>query len=420
VAAAVVGAGVLLAPSAAHAAANTVVNDAYTTHSGVAFSAAAAVGLLANDVEVTPGAIASVTSDPLHGLVSSFSDDGSFSYTATAGFTGDDTFTYCIKTAEGQPCASLMATVTLHVTSSIERIGGADRYVVSAAISAEQFAPRKPTVYVASGENFPDALSASAAAGAFGAPVLLVAKDSVPSAIAGELTRLKPENIILLGGTNSVSNAVETRLHDFVGGAGSVTRVSGATRYDVSATISQMTFAKARPVAYIASGEGFADALSGSAAAGALGGPVLLVQKDAIPSAVANELARLVPGKIVVLGGANTISDSVVATLQKTAVTSRASGVNRFATSAKVSQGAFMPTDTNTVFISSGETFPDALSGGASAIANHAPVLLVSKNSISADVAAEIGRLKPTRIIVLGGTNAVSDGVYEQLKSLLR
>ncbi len=54
-------------------------------------------------------------------------------------------------------------------------------------------------------------------------------------------------------------------------------REAGADRYATSAAVSAATFAPGVPVVYIASGTGFADALSGSAAAGAGHGPLLLV-----------------------------------------------------------------------------------------------------------------------------------------------
>ncbi|WP_440711718.1 cell wall-binding repeat-containing protein, partial [Herbiconiux sp. YIM B11900] len=60
----------------------------------------------------------------------------------------------------------------------------------------------------------------------------------------------------------------------------------------------------------------FPDALSGSAAAVRGGGPVLLVTRDSIPAAVATELDRMNPKKIVVLGGSATVSDSVLSALQ--------------------------------------------------------------------------------------------------------
>ncbi|MGD8168803.1 cell wall-binding repeat-containing protein [Herbiconiux sp. P16] len=304
-------------------------------------------------------------------------------------------------------------------SSSIERIGGADRYEVSAAISASMFSPGARNVFVASGEVFSDALSGSALAGAFpevsGAPVLLVSKDRIPTAVAAELTRLHPKNIYVLGGEATIAPAVQTALQGFA--TSPVERIAGADRYAVSAGIAGR-FQPGVPVAYVASGAVYPDALSGSAAAGLEKGPVLLVGKDGVPASVATELARLKPARIVVLGGVNSVSDAVVTTLQAAAPTTRIAGSDRYAVSAGISASKWAA-GTTTVYISSGATFPDALSGSAAAIANKAPVLLVTANSVPDPVAAELQRLKPRHIVVLGGTNSVSDSVFNALKGYL-
>jgi putative cell wall-binding protein len=315
-----------------------------------------------------------------------------------------------------QPPASQRAAPSVVPEPFVERIDGADRYAVSASISAHTFDPLVPVVYMASGEVFSDALSASAAAGAEGGAVLLTQKNAIPSVIATELRRLKPQHIVVLGGTATIAPAVETALRTF---SSSVTRLAGADRYAVSASVSAAVFGSHRPVAYVASGYSFPDALSGSAAAGRLGGPVLLVGEDEVPTLVADELRRLAPAKIVVLGGLSSVSENVVSALQTFATTSRVTGPDRFTVSARVSGDAFPP-GTPTVFVASGYAFADALSGGAAAIAEGAPMLLVSADSIPSPIATELDRLHPRRIVVLGGSASVSDPTLEKLRFFLR
>lgn len=298
---------------------------------------------------------------------------------------------------------------------SVERIGGADRFAVSAAVSASTFSSGVPVVYIASGTGFADALSGSAAAGTQRGPVLLVTKDAVPSVIATELSLLRPQRIVVLGGTASVSAAVQTQLASY---SASVSRITGADRYEVSAAVSKAAFPGGSDTVYLASGEVFPDALSGSAAAGHDRGPVLLLQKSAIPSAVQAEIARLKPTNVVVLGGANTVAESVVAALGKIVPVTRLDGADRFAVSAVTAIRA-SPIRAYTVYIASGEVFPDALSASAAAIADAAPVLLVTHDGIPAPVAAQLDRLQPYRIVVLGGQNTVSDAVLDQLRSYL-
>ena len=298
---------------------------------------------------------------------------------------------------------------------AVTRIGGSDRYAVSAAVSATTFAPGVPTVYVASGEVFPDALSASAAAGAEGSPVLLVQKSAIPDAVVTELRRLAPERIVFLGGPNTIGGEVEAALNAIA----PATRIGGADRYAVSAAVSGATFATGVRAAYVPSGEVFPDALAGSAAAGALGAPVLLTRKTEVPPAIAAELARLDPAALRVLGGPNTVSTATQTALGRIAPTTRVGGADRYAAAAAISAEVFAPGRTRTVYVASGEVFPDALSASATAVANHAPVLLVTKDAVPAATAAEIARLSPARIVVLGGVNTVSPAVESRLNELL-
>lgn len=301
----------------------------------------------------------------------------------------------------------------------VHRIAGADRYEVSAAISADTFPGPMPVpvAYVVSGEVFADALSASALAGLQGGPVLLTMRTAVPDAIKAELSRIDPVKIVVLGGTAAISDEVHQELRRF---SPNVTRIGGADRYEVSAAAARSVMgAGVVPVSFVASGENFPDALSGAAAAGHLGGPVVLTRKEQLPLPVAAELTLERPGAIRVLGGPVSISETVVSTL-KTDIqpaTTRITGADRYVVSAAISQSAFG--SASTVYIASGQAFPDALSGSAAAIANEASLLLVTKSSIPAEIATELKRLKPTKIVVLGGTAAIDEAVVSQLSGFL-
>jgi putative cell wall-binding protein len=185
---------------------------------------------------------------------------------------------------------------------------GADRFAVSAAVSANAFGSGRPVAYVASGESFPDALSGSAAAGRLGGPVLLVEKGAVPTLVSDELRRLAPAKIVVLGGKNTIDDTVTMSLQSIA----ITSRVAGADRFAVSAAISADAFPPGVPTVFVASGAVFADALSGSAAAIANAGPVLLVSADSISAPVGTELDRLNPRRIVVLGGPTSISDATL------------------------------------------------------------------------------------------------------------
>ena len=213
----------------------------------------------------------------------------------------------------GSVSSAVQTTLQSYTTGTVTRLAGADRYATSATISAASFSPGVPVAYVASGAVFPDALSGAPAAGIAGGPVLLTAPTDVPSSISTELTRLHPAKIIILGGTGSVSSAVQTTLQSYT--TGTVTRLAGADRYATSATISAASFSPGVPVAYVASGAVFPDALSGAPAAGIAGGPVLLTAPTYVPSSISTELTRLHPAKIIILGGTGSVSQNVATIL---------------------------------------------------------------------------------------------------------
>lgn len=302
-------------------------------------------------------------------------------------------------------------------TITTSRFAGADRYATAAAVSAKNFAPGVPVAYVATGTNFPDALAGGAAAAQRGGPVLLVTTSSVPSVTASELARLKPQEIVVLGGAPSVSDGVANALAAYAT-SGKVTRIAGADRYATAAAISASTFSPGVPVAYVATGKIFPDALSGVPAGGVGGGPVLLTDPAKLPGSTRAELTRLNPGRIVILGSSAVVSSGVATELGKLTGggVSRLAGSDRFATSAAVSKATFAKADV--VFIATGMNFPDALAGGPVAALDQGPLLLVS-STVSPAVAAELTRLGAKKVVVLGGTPSVSQTVVEQVKQIL-
>ncbi len=288
-----------------------------------------------------------------------------------------------------------------------ERIAGGDRAATAAAVAVATFPQGAEVAWVATGEDFPDALAAAAAAGAGdGQPVLLTSRAALPAATADELRRLAPERIVLLGGEAAIGAPVAAVLRTLTPGA--VTRLAGPDRYATAAAVSAAAFARGVPVAYVATGEDHADAL----AAGALGGPVLLTAPDRVPAATRAELARLRPADLVVLGGEQAVPGARVAELEAAAgvPARRLAGPDRFATAAAVAADAF-PDGAPVAVLASDRAFPDALAGATAAAAGSGPVLLVEPGCVPDPVRAELARLAPARLLLVGGPVAVGPAV---------
>ncbi|HEX7195201.1 MAG TPA: cell wall-binding repeat-containing protein, partial [Candidatus Limnocylindria bacterium] len=189
------------------------------------------------------------------------------------------------------------------------RLYGADRYATAAAISRATFSRGVPVVYVATGVDYPDALAGVPAAGVQRGPILLVRPTALPGVTATELGRLKPQRIVILGGTGAVSTTVASQLQAYT--ASPIQRRSGADRYATAVAISRATFAPGVPQVFIATGRNYPDGLTGGPAAALRGGPLLLVPGTSLPSAVSAELLRLDPRRVTILGGPGAVSDDV-------------------------------------------------------------------------------------------------------------
>ena len=113
---------------------------------------------------------------------------------------------------------------------------------------------------------------------------------------------------------------------------------------------------------------------------------------------------------VTVVWGAGSSSDDDGAV----APTDRIAGTNRYETATEIAQ-FWDATTASVVYIATGANFPDALGGGPAAANEGAPILLVEQNAIPSTTATELTRLSPTRIVLLGGTAAISDAVRTQL-----
>ena len=156
-------------------------------------------------------------------------------------------------------------------------------------------------------------------------------------------------------------------------------------------------------------------ALPATAAAGALRGPVLLTTKDSLPAAVGAELSRLRPARIVAVGDTTHISNAVISKLGSYASTvTRQAGADQFSTAAAVSAAAFAP-GVAVAYVARYDDYPAMLAAAATAGALGGPLLLTNQNTLTSVTASELGRLRPGRIVVAGGTAAVTDRVFSAL-----
>lgn len=302
------------------------------------------------------------------------------------------------------------AAATAQSGPEVVRRQGADRYATAAAVSEATFRPGTVEAWVATGEDFPDALAVGPLAGSVSpGPVLLVTRDEIPAATRNELRRLEPRNITVLGGPNAVSMDVVDDLRAFTSGA--VRQFNEADRFATAARVAAEIAEDMVdvPILYVATGRGYADALAGGAAGAEDRAPMLLVERDTVPRATEAAIRDLEPGRVIVLGGPVAVSDQVVARLRALVPggATRIAGQDRYDTAARVSAATF-PDPVEVVHLATGLNYPDALAGTPAAARAGGPLLITRPDCLPDVVADEIDRLDPDRIVVLGGPGVVS------------
>lgn len=289
------------------------------------------------------------------------------------------------------------------------RLGGADRYGTSVAISKRIFPTGKTAeaVFIASGTSYPDGISMGALASAEEGPLLLTKKNSLPSVVRAEIKRLKPKTIYIAGGTGAVEGAVERELK---GLADTVVRLGGINRYATSKLIAEQ-FGEVETV-MLATGQAFPDALvASSVIAKAKGGkaPVLLTPGFKTGPDSLQALATLKPQQVHIVGGkwSEAEKKKIRAAADSPGVTVEVfnhQGADRYATSAALAKH-FFGSDIRTVVYATGAVYPDAMSGGPLAKAVGAPILLVKQNCKPTPVANLTGA--QNAVAILGGTGAL-------------
>ncbi|HUX46493.1 MAG TPA: cell wall-binding repeat-containing protein, partial [Desulfosporosinus sp.] len=147
------------------------------------------------------------------------------------------------------------------------RLSGADRYATAAIISQSITGVQNPAVAIATGENFPDALSIASFAGQKKMPVLLTSKNKVPQKTLDALKQMRPSKVYLIGGEGVISSLVAQGLCSSLNlPASSVIRLSGATRYETMAAVGEAFEGDIKALSF-ATGEDFPNALTGAALA---------------------------------------------------------------------------------------------------------------------------------------------------------
>ncbi|MGA1682606.1 MAG: S8 family serine peptidase [Ilumatobacteraceae bacterium] len=216
-------------------------------------------------------------------------------------------------------------------SSRIERVFGATRYdtavEVSKRIDTIAYLAAQPTAIIVRGDSFADAVIAGPAAfgitGGIGShPVFLVNRDTIPAGVVEQLRARQITNVLVVGGTSVVSEAVRLGIQSL---GINTTRVAGPDRYATAAALGQLLITpiqlggfgwNAGDVALVDISDpslGF-DAISAVGTLGPTRRILLGVTSLRLPASTATYLATLtgLTSRLTVIGSSTAVPASVI------------------------------------------------------------------------------------------------------------
>ena len=205
--------------------------------------------------------------------------------------------------------------------------------------------------------------------------------------------------------TSGITGLQNTVLADTANSADSkVERISGTDRYETCVNISKKAY-KSSEVAILASGQKIQDALASGGVAAKLKAPLLLTQKDRLPSVVLDELKRLNVKKIILVGGQESISSSLENQLDNIYKVERVSGIDRYETSIKLAEVINKDTKQENIIVN-GNTV-DALTAGAVAAKLNRSIILTNGVNLPEGANRVVNPASPNNIII-GGISSIN------------
>lgn len=268
----------------------------------------------------------------------------------------------------------------------IERISGKNRSETSIKVAEKLGGVEK--AFITSGQKFPDALSSGTIAAKEKAPIIL---SNNTEEIHNKVKNIGVKDIVIVGGNTTVTQSEEELIKNKFD---NVSRISGSNRYETSRKLLNKYNIKNVGVV---GGNAYADALTANSYLYKNKNGVLLMN---IVFDFPNELTPT-----VTIGGKGSI--------EETYGNKRISGKNRYETAVELAKEFG---DFETLIITDGNNFADALSAAPLAGKEKAPILLTSGSYMTDSVKDLVKKAK--KVIIVGGESSVPKDIVDQIKKL--
>jgi minor extracellular protease Epr len=292
----------------------------------------------------------------------------------------------------------------IQATKSPERITGADRFEVAVNVSKKGW-QNSNTVFIANYMAFADALSASPLAYKYNAPILLTTAGNLNPSTKQEIIRLGAKEVIIIGGIGSVNESVKNEIRAI---GKNTRRIDGSNRFEVSKNIANEmgTF----QTAIVANGLNFPDALAISPYASVNGFPILLTKPDDLPHEIGVVLFQKKISNTVIVGGEASVSRNVYSKLPTPI---RIGGKDRYEV-AKNILDKYYPNPSK-LFLATGSTFADALTGSVLVSKDKTALLLTTKDQLPNSTSIALSNRTIQDYTILGGVGSVGNTIFSLL-----
>jgi len=295
-----------------------------------------------------------------------------------------------------------------YAADNIKRLSGSDRYGTAVEISRDGWQQPAQNVVLATGEDFPDALCAAPLAKLLNAPILLSGKTALDINVESEIERLGAKNVFIIGGYGVISESIEEKLKSK---GITVTRLYGNDRYETSLAVANYGGVKFGNEVFLATGEDFPDALSVAAIAAKKGVPIILSPKSVPHDGISKYMKDKGVTKTYIVGGPGVITEAVEKYYNNT---ERIFGKDRYDTNIQVINKFANELNFSITYLSTGNDYPDALSGSALAPHTSSPIILVDKvaeSSVKELIESKIASINIVK--VLGGEGVVPSSTLD-------
>ncbi len=312
----------------------------------------------------------------------------------------------------------------------VTRLSGSSRNGTAVAISneVEESMSTCEAVVLANGWNFADALAGGPLAYALDAPILLITGDDNDAETYAEIERLGVNDIYILGGKGAVSEDVDAKLKK---DGYNVERIAGDNRFETAVKIAEKMDSLYsylyRYSAFYAYSHNYPDALAVSGIAASMGASILYVDSDGVLDPATEAYIKNVEfPKNYIIGGTGAISSAAEDNIRNAGGTDvfRISGATRYETCLEINKEFAGRVSGNSICVSTGINFPDALAGGVLAACKQAPMLLVAPDEPLSEeqksyIEGFIEDIMLDKVYIFGGKVAIPEAIENELKTLV-